>query len=106
MRDIRTYRVYVIELRCRLHCREVYVGSSALSPDERYRQHKDGDGYGASGMVRERGVRLRRDLAPRRSFMTRDAAKWAEKRTRRDLERLGYVVHGACSHRESRRCIL
>lgn len=102
----RAYQVYVIELRCRLHCREVCVGSSALPPAMRFRQHKARQGIGASGMIAERGLRLRRDLAPSARFQTREHAKRAEKHTRARLEKKGYVVHGACAKTDNRRCVL
>lgn len=98
--------VYVVELVPRAgEGPSVYVGSTALEPETRWRHHL-GQGAHRAGSrhVRRRGKRLRRDLMPRRSFQTRTDAQAAEQRVRTNLERRGYKVFGSC--RPSRRCTL
>lgn len=102
----RRFCVYVIDLRSVTSVREVYVGSSAHTPQERFLQHKRGVGYAVSRDVRKRGTRIRYDLMPRSTFGTRKDAKHQEKQVRALLEHRGYKVHGACNRRESPRCVL
>jgi hypothetical protein len=104
------YSVYVIELTPVVGRRptakpDVYVGSTALSPEARFRKHKTQPK--ASRHVRDRGVRLRPDLLPHdRSFPTRAAAKAAEKKLAHDLHARGHRVYGACSPRTSSSCVM
>lgn len=109
---MRYYYVYVIELeaievdkRDRRRSRDVYVGSSALPPQERFQKHK----YSPKGSrhVRKRGVRLRPDLYrgvnPMRS---REIAKREEQKLAHQLSRQGYRVYGSCSPRKEKDCWL
>jgi hypothetical protein len=103
------YHVYVVELRPHgpkdlRDRRHVYVGSSHLPPDERFRHHLHG--LRASRHVRRHGIRLRPELAPDVPFATRDEAKRAEHRTARNLSRNGYVVWGSCSSKLVPDCTL
>lgn len=108
-RPTRWYHVYVVELRP-LPGRgpSVYVGSSGLSPRDRFRHHMDpdaGDERAGSRHVRRRGVRLRPDLCEGvPPLRTRKEAKLAEQRLASRLERRGFIVYGSC--RTSRRCTL
>lgn len=101
-----TYRVYVIELksdvmskakfaRANPNRREdkpcVYVGSTALTPEERFQQHLEG--RKACKYVTEFGVRLRpklyRNVGP---FELREQAEAAEKHLAERLRKRGYGV--------------
>lgn len=103
---VERYYVYVVELRPRGTRRagarpDVYVGSSVLRPEARLRRHLAG-GEESSRHVRRRGLRLRPDLyASRNPLPSRDAARREEQRLRRDLERRGHRVYGACSPDET-----
>lgn len=84
---------------------DVYVGYSALRPEQRFQKHLHQQK--GSRHVRRRGVRLRPDLyAGMNPIRTRDQAKAAEQRLRDRLERRGYRVYGSCSPRETRECWL
>jgi predicted GIY-YIG superfamily endonuclease len=69
----------------------VYVGSTVLTPEERFEQHRAG--IGANRYVRAFGVRLRprtfRNYGP---FETRAEAEEAERRLGERLRRKGYAV--------------
>jgi hypothetical protein len=91
------FYVYVVALKPRKAGRgkEVYVGSSALTPEERFYKHKHNPR--SSRHVRRRGVRLLprlyRHLNP---LPSRENAKRTEQHLRRQLERRGYKVYGSC----------
>jgi hypothetical protein len=94
-----SFYVYVVELDRPPHP-TVYVGSSALAPEERFVRHQQG-GIGTSRYVRRQGVRLRPDLYARLNpFTSRDDAWRAEHRLRDQLERRGYHVLGSCDPRK------
>ena len=101
------YYVYVVELaavgRVRVMA-DLYVGSSALAPKERFGKHLDHTDT-ASRHVKARGVRLRpdlyRDYPP---FVTRAAAKRAEKKLADVLEARGHKVYGACRPSRTKGC--
>lgn len=101
-----TYRVYVIELdpdvmsktrfaKANPDRREdkpcVYVGSTVLTPEERFQRHLEG--RKASKYVTEFGVRLRpklyRNVGP---FELREQAEAAEERLAERLRKRGYGV--------------
>ena len=94
-----TYYVYVIELddavgeRVRVDKPAVYVGQSAVAPEERYAQHRRG--YRSSRYVRNHGVRLRpklyRDVNP---LPDRDTALAKEARLADRLRKRGFTVFG------------
>jgi len=106
VRPKRTYNVYVIELssdilqhnkfvEANLYLRAdkpcVYVGSTYLTPEERFQQHLDG--YKSNRYAREYGVQLRprlyRDL---QGFETREQAEEAEEKRALSLRKRGYAV--------------
>lgn len=94
----RRYSVYVIELDQAAEPLSgrpiVYVGETALSPDERYARHREG-GRTASAVVRRFGVSLRPDLSARIGpFATRENAEAAELRLAEDLRSRGFDVFG------------
>lgn len=105
-RQKRAYNVYVIELsrdvlqrnrfvdanpymRADKPC--VYVGSTCLTPDERYQQHLDG--YKSNRYASEYAIqlmpRLYKDL---QGFKTRKLAEAAEVRRAEGLRKRGYAV--------------
>ncbi len=95
--DCRKFSVYAIELDDpRLHGGppQVYVGSTAKSPEERFARHLAG-GPTANAKVWRYGTRLRPDLTRRLGpYQSRDAAERAETRLRRRLESRGWRVFG------------
>ena len=93
------FYVYVVELdRPGTPC--VYVGSSALRPEQRFRRHKAG-GMTTSRHVRRDGVRLRPDLyAHLNPFDTREDARAAEQQLGSYLRARGFRVFGSCTPRE------
>jgi hypothetical protein len=102
------FYVYVVRLVPHegSHKPEVYVGSSALTPRDRFDKHVH-IRKGGSRHVRRRGIALVPELyAHLNPLRSREAAKAAEQRLRRDLERRGFVVYGSCSPRETRECWL
>jgi hypothetical protein len=95
--DLPRFSVYAIELqdpRALGGPAQVYVGSTAKSPEERFARHLGG-GPMANAKVRRYGARLRPDLTKRLGpYPTRDAAERAETRLRRRLEERGWRVFG------------
>jgi hypothetical protein len=101
----RTYCVYVIELDAEV-CAErsfwckgrrcgrtpVYVGQTALTPEERFANHLAG--RRASRRVRRHGRRLRSDLMLSRELATRSEAESAEAALAEQLADAGYCVSG------------
>ncbi len=100
------YRLYVIELKkdvmargrfakanpdCRPDKPCIYVGSTALTPEERFERHRKGQK--ANKYVTEFGVRLRprlyRNVAP---LETRTKAELAEAGLAERLRKRGYAV--------------
>jgi hypothetical protein len=104
------FYVYVVELRPRSYSGkttkpDVYVGSSALTPRERFHKHKTEPK--GSRHVRRRGTRLLPHLYEHLNPMrSREEAKSAEQKLRKQLEARGHRVYGACSAREERECWL
>lgn len=99
------FNVYVIELRRavldsprfrranpqhdpRKPC--VYVGMTGLTPEERYRRHKEG--IQANAFVRDHGWRLRKTNYAWLNPMTYDEAVRMEVELARRLRRRGYAV--------------
>jgi hypothetical protein len=94
-----TYYVYVVELddavgpRLNPRYPSLYVGQSAVPPQERFRQHKDG--YRSSRYVRRHGKYLRSRLYRRLNPMsTREEAVAMEGELARRLRNRGYTVYG------------
>lgn len=80
---------------------DVYVGSTALPPDQRFQKHLT-HARSASHHVRKRGRCLRPDLYEGiREFDDRASARAAERRLAHRLEKQGYRVYGACSPRKT-----
>jgi predicted GIY-YIG superfamily endonuclease len=93
------YYVYVIELDDTVGPRRdprhpsVYVGQSAVPPEQRFQQHKQG--YRSSRHVRKHGKRLRPRLYRHFNPMaTRDEAVAVERELARRLRNRGYTVYG------------
>jgi hypothetical protein len=93
------YYVYVIELDDAVGPRidpskpAVYVGQSAIPPEERFRQHLDG--YKSSKHVRRYGRRLRPRLyRAQNPLPNRTAALEKEKELALRLRKRGYTVYG------------
>lgn len=101
-RDTRVWTVYVIELDPSAVSEPgrgfVYVGETSLTPEERFKQHRDGArnkrGPLFSRVVHNHGVRLRPDLAPRRKFFNQESARKAEKQRFDLLKSRGFNVRG------------
>ena len=91
------FSVYAIELddpRAHGGRPQIYVGSTAKTPAERFARHLQG-GPVSNARVRRFGVHLRPDLTRRLGpYLTRDAAERAETRLRRRLEGQGWQVFG------------
>lgn len=95
----RRFYVYVVELDDAVGPRRdprfpsVYVGQSAVPPEERFRQHKEG--YRASRHVRRHGKYLRPRLYRHfNPIATREQAVTLEKELARRLRNRGYTVYG------------
>ena len=92
--------VYVVELD-RPPYPSVYVGSSALPPEERFQKHLHG-GLGTSRYVRRQGVRLRPDLYAHLNPLPSREAAWLEEHRLRDrLVQSGFHVLGSCDPRKN-----
>jgi hypothetical protein len=94
-----SYYVYVIELddavgeRVRADKPAVYVGQSAVAPEERYAQHRRG--YRSSRYVRNHGVRLRPKLYRNYNPLPdRDTALATEAHVADRLRKRGFTVFG------------
>lgn len=102
--------VYVVELRPHPSqgyeiTRDVYVGSTALSPEVRFQKHKTSPK--SSRHVRKRGIRLLPRLYDHLNpLYSRERAKATEQHLRKSLERQGYKVYGSCSPRQTPECWL
>lgn len=95
----RMYYVYVIELADEAGPRVdprrpcVYVGQSALLPDNRFRQHKEG--IHAARVVRHHGRWLRRKLYEQYNpIATREDAEKMERWLAQHLRERGFTVFG------------
>lgn len=101
----RVWRVYVIELSDDVGPRAnpafpwVYVGQTSQTPEDRFRQHRDGarneKGRLYSKWPHRHGVRLRLDLYEQEAVLyTKDDALRAEAALAERLRRKGYSVKG------------
>jgi hypothetical protein len=76
----------------------VYVGETSRTPEERFRQHMDGarnkHGRLFAGVVKQHGVRLRPDLAPRKTYFDQASARRGEKEHFELLKSKGFNVKG------------
>ncbi|MBC7980362.1 MAG: hypothetical protein H7Y36_07350 [Armatimonadetes bacterium] len=66
-----------------------YVGSTSLTPQERFEQHITGS-KNASRIAHSYGIKLRMDLVPNNKSLPRDWAIRAEARLARDLRSKGF----------------
>ena len=101
-RNTQVWTVYVIELDKTAISNPgkgyVYVGETSRTPEERFKQHRDGarnkHGRLYAGVVKQHGVRLRPDLAPRKKYFDQASAKRGEKEHFELLKSKGYQVKG------------
>ena len=101
-RNTQVWTVYVIELDKTAVSNPgkgyVYVGETSRTPEERFKQHRDGarNKYGRlyASVVKQHGVKLRPDLAPRKKYFDKDAAKRGEKEHFELLKAKGFNVKG------------
>lgn len=101
-RNTQVWTVYVIELDKTAISNPgkgyVYVGETSRTPEERFKQHRDGarnkHGRLYAGVVKQHGVRLRPDLAPRKKYFDQASAKRGEKEHFELLKSKGFNVKG------------
>jgi len=101
-RNTEVWTVYVIELDKTAVSNPgkgyVYVGETSRTPEERFKQHREGarNKYGRlyASVVKQHGVRLRPDLAPRKKYFDKNSAKRAEKEHFELLKAKGFNVKG------------
>ena len=101
-RNTQVWTVYVIELDKTAVSNPgkgyVYVGETSRTPEERFKQHLDGarnkHGRLYAGVVKQHGVKLRPDLAPRKKYFDQASAKRAEREHFELLKSKGYNVKG------------
>jgi hypothetical protein len=101
-RDTKVWTVYVIELDKSAVTNPgkgyVYVGETSRTPEERFTQHQEGarnkHGRLYAGVVKQHGVRLRPDLAPRKKYFDQASAKRGEKEHFELLKSKGFNVKG------------
>jgi len=101
-RNTQVWTVYVIELDKNAVTNPgkgyVYVGETSRTPEERFRQHMDGarnkHGRLFAGVVKQHGVRLRPDLAPRKTYFDQASARRGEKEHFELLKSKGFNVKG------------
>jgi hypothetical protein len=101
-RNTQVWTVYVIELDKNAVTNPgkgyVYVGETSRTPEERFQQHREGarNKFGRlyAGVVKQHGVRLRPDLAPRKKYFDQASAKRGEKEHFELLKSRGFNVKG------------
>jgi len=101
-RNTQVWTVYVIELDKTAVSNPgkgyVYVGETSRTPEERFKQHREGarNKFGRlyAGVVKLHGVRLRPDLAPRKKYFDQASAKRGEKEHFELLKSRGFNVKG------------
>ncbi len=101
-RNTQVWTVYVIELDETAVSNPgkgyVYVGETSKTPEVRFNQHRNGvrnkHGRLFAGVVRQHGVKLRPDLAPRKAFFDKASAKRGEREHFQLLKKKGYNVRG------------
>ena len=96
------YYIYVVELD---EPWKVYVGSSVLTPEDRFARHKQG-GMTTSRFVRKHGKRLRPELYLHLNpYSSREAAQGSEQRLASRLTTAGYEVFGSsCPQKRKNSC--
>jgi hypothetical protein len=101
-RNTQVWNVYVIELDETAVTNPghgyVYVGETSRTPEERFKQHRDGarnkKGRLYANVVKKHGVKLRPDLAPDTKFFDQASAKRGEKERFELLKSKGFNVKG------------
>jgi predicted GIY-YIG superfamily endonuclease len=101
-RNTQVWTVYVIELDKTAVTNPgkgyVYVGETSRTPEERFTQHQEGarnkHGRLYAGVVKQHGIRLRPDLAPRQKYFDQASAKRGEKEHFELLKSKGFNVKG------------
>ena len=101
-RNTQVWTVYVIELDKAAVTNPgkgyVYVGETSRTPEERFKQHQEGarnkHGRLYAGVVKQHGVRLRPDLAPRQKYFDQASAKRGEKEHFELLKSKSFNVKG------------
>ena len=101
-RDTRVWNVYVIELDKTAVTNPgegyVYVGETSRTPEERFKQHREGarnkHGRLYASVVKDHGVKLRPDLAPTTKYFNQASAKRGEKEHFELLKSKGFNVKG------------
>ncbi len=101
-RDTRAWSVYVIELDNAAVPNPgegyVYVGETSRTPEERFKQHREGarnkHGRLYANVVKKHGVKLRPDLAPHEKYFDQASAKRGEKEHFELLKSKGFNVKG------------
>jgi hypothetical protein len=101
-RNTQVWTVYVIELDKAVVTNPgkgyVYVGETSRTPEERFKQHIEGvrnkRGRLYAGVVKQHGVKLRPDLAPRKKYFDQASAKRGEKEHFELLKSKGFNVKG------------
>ena len=101
-RNTQVWTVYVIELDKTAVTNPgkgyVYVGETSRTPEERFKQHRDGArnkrGPLYAGVVKQHGIKLRPDLAPRKKYFDQASAKRGEKEHFELLKSKGFNVKG------------
>lgn len=84
--------VYVVELKLADGSFALYVGMTGLTPEQRFKNHKDG--IRASHIVRRFGVRLAPEFYEHIKPMTWAEAVKKEKSFAEELRANGYRVYG------------
>lgn len=100
--NTQVWTVYVIELDSSAVTNPgngyVYVGETSRTPEERFKQHREGarnkHGRLYSPVVKRHWVRLRPDLAPRKKYFDQASAKRGEKEHFDLLKAKGFNVKG------------
>lgn len=101
-RETQVWIVYVVELDSSAVKMPgkgyVYVGETSRTPEERFEQHISGarnkHGRLYAPVVKNHGIRLRPDLAPKTKYFDQAAAKRGEKEHFELLKSKGYNVKG------------
>lgn len=100
--NTQVWNVYVIELDGSAVANPgkgyVYVGETSCTPEERFKQHREGarnkHGRLYAAVVKQHGVKLRPDLAPGHKYFDQASAKRGEKEHYEKLKARGFNVKG------------
>lgn len=90
------WKVYVIELDPAATSQPgkgyVYIGETSKDPEKRFIEHKSG--IRSSRIVRQHGIRVRKDLAPQEQYFDEESAKIAEIWWHKKMNDDGYNAKG------------